>query len=182
MIQPGEYLEPYIGLPKPRFDLDDASHASQEWGANCGPGAIAAIAGLTLDEVRPHMGDFEAKGYTNPILMWEVLTRLGLVWRLRGKPFTVPAWGVVRIQWEGPWTEPGVPMRVRCRHTHWIGAGLQDGQPIAFDINCMCVGGWVPWQEWKSQVAPWLIREAVPKGSGAWHITHLVDVERRDHG
>lgn len=36
-----------------RFTLEDAQRASQEWGANCGPGAIAAIMGMTLDEVRP---------------------------------------------------------------------------------------------------------------------------------
>lgn len=178
-------LAPYAALPKPRFTLDDAVAASETWGANCGPGAIAAIAGMTLDELRPHMGDFEAKGYTNPTLMWEVLTRLGLVWRKRPGRVDLdilPAWGVARIQWEGPWCEPGVPVRARYRHTHWIGVGLHEMRPIAFDINCMSVGGWVPWSEWKSQVAPWLIREAVPRANGKWHITHVADVARRDHG
>ena len=36
----------------PRFTADDAHRAHREWGANCGPTAIAAICRLTLDEVR----------------------------------------------------------------------------------------------------------------------------------
>jgi hypothetical protein len=54
----------------PRFTEADANRAHDEWGANCGPGAIAAILALTLDELRPYMGDFESKRYTNPTLMW----------------------------------------------------------------------------------------------------------------
>jgi hypothetical protein len=53
------------------FTEADAHRAYDEWGANCGPGALAAIAGLTLDKVRALMGDFETKGYTNPTLMYE---------------------------------------------------------------------------------------------------------------
>lgn len=34
---------------KPRFTMDDMIRANEEWGANCGPGAIAAIMGMTLD-------------------------------------------------------------------------------------------------------------------------------------
>ena len=51
-------------ISKPRFTAEAADRAYDEWGANCGPGAIAAICGLTLDELRPHMGDFEGKRYT----------------------------------------------------------------------------------------------------------------------
>jgi hypothetical protein len=36
-----------------RFTLDEAQAAADTWGMNCGPGAIAAVLGLTLDELRP---------------------------------------------------------------------------------------------------------------------------------
>lgn len=61
-----------------RFTVVDADQAYATWGCNCGPGAVAGVLGLMLDEVRQHMGDFERKGYTNPTLMFKTL-RAGYV-------------------------------------------------------------------------------------------------------
>jgi hypothetical protein len=161
-----------------RFDIHQVNSAATEWGANCGPAAIAAILGKTLSEIRPYLGDFEKKGYTNPTLMYEALNNLCSDWRRREKVW--PHYGLARIQWEGPWTAPGVPMAARYRHTHWVGAqrfGRAD-EIWVFDINCMCVGGWVPLDEWSDQVVPWLLKECQPKASGKWHITHGIEVRR----
>jgi hypothetical protein len=171
-----------------RFTIDDAKRACDEWGANCGPGAIAAVCGLTLDELRPHMGDFECKGYTNPTLMREILGRLPVrcLWQYLRNPtegyqygdrgtLLFPRYGLARIQWEGPWTAPGVPMRVRYRHSHWVGSRVTHEVEI-FDINCMCVGGWVPLVEWSHNVVPWLLGQCQPKANGRWHLTHSVEV------
>src|ERR1700753_3352718 len=58
------------------FSLVDLEAAHESWGCNCGPGAVAAICGLTLDAVRALFGpEFEAKGYTNPTLMVQALRR-----------------------------------------------------------------------------------------------------------
>jgi len=48
------------------FGVQEANAASEAWGFNCGPGALCAVLDLTPDELRPKLGDFEAKGYTNP--------------------------------------------------------------------------------------------------------------------
>lgn len=53
----------------------EADRAYDAWGCNCGPGAIAAIMNMRLDAIRPLLGDFERKRYTNPTLMWEILDR-----------------------------------------------------------------------------------------------------------
>lgn len=166
-----------------RFTIVDAERAYKEWGANCGPSAVAAVLGMTLDEIRPHMGDFERKHYTNPTLMWEVLRNTGARWSLSNGSHDTgkvswPNYGLARVQWEGPWTEPGVPIRARYWHTHWIGvrpnpACLRE----VFDINCLCVGGWVPVQEWSYEVVPWLLRQIEPEASGEWHLTHAVEVQ-----
>jgi hypothetical protein len=66
-----------------RFTEEDARRAHGAWGANCGPGAIAAVLRLTLDELRPHLLDFERKGYTNPSLMYAVLRGLGVLFQVR---------------------------------------------------------------------------------------------------
>jgi hypothetical protein len=172
-------------LVAPRFTLDDAERAGDEWGANCGPAALAMVAGLSLDEVRPHMGDFEQKGYVNPTLMFDSLRRIGVRWQCGAVQrssenqgmLAFPDFGLARVQWEGPWTAPGVPIRVRYRHTHWVGAMRVEGKEVnIFDINCMCVGGWVPLSEWSSSVAPWILKQCEPKASGRWHLTHVIEV------
>ena len=171
------------GVGGVRFTRDDAEQAGNEWRFNCGPGALCAVLGMTPAELRPHMLDFEAKGYTNPSLMYGVLDKLGVQYRqcYRGDgPASghtlYPRFGLVRIQWGGPWTKPGVPMRARYRQTHWIATRGEPSAREAFDINAICVGGWLPWTEWATQLAPWLIREAVPKGSGEWWPTHSIEV------
>jgi hypothetical protein len=154
-----------------RFTVDEAQAAADAWGLNCGPGAVAAVLGMTLDELRPHLGDFERKQYTNPTLMWSILNSVGVKWRTsRDKAF--PDYGLARIQWTGPWTKPGVSPRAAYRYTHWVGAA---GDEI-FDINCMSVGGWVPSREWSGQVVPWLLGECVPRADGGWFVTHSVEI------
>ncbi len=153
-----------------QFTVDDANRAHDAWGANCGPGAIAAVLNLTLDELRPHLRDFEAKRYTNPSLMYSVLRGLGVLFDVRmssGRGDIWPFYGLARIQWEGPWMAPGVPVQARYRHTHWIGCHGED----VFDINCISVGGWVPLVEWRDEVAPWL------HAYGGWHLTHSIEID-----
>lgn len=161
-----------------RFTEADAHRAYDEWGANCGPGAVAAITGLTLDELRPHVGSFIDKRYTNPTLMWEILDRIGARWKPTRKPRTWPDYGLARIQWEGPWTAPGVPPRVAYRHTHWVAAWRRGDSVGIFDINAMSSGGWISATDWAETLVPWLLSEAVPKADGRWHITHAAEISR----
>jgi hypothetical protein len=171
-------------ITPPRFTLADADRAHSEWGCNCGPAALAAIVGLTLDEVRPHMGDFEQKGYTNPTMMLHALESVGAQFRSRGLADNVklldwPRYGLARIQWEGPWTNPGVPIRARYRQTHWVGAAHRNGDIGVFDINCINNGtGWVALGEWRDIVVPYILKGCVPRANGKWHITHAIEVER----
>jgi hypothetical protein len=167
-------------ITKPPFTADDADRAYEEWGANCGPGAIAAICGMTLDELRPHMGDFERKHYTNPTMMWQVLDSIGVTWALVKPAVTWPLHGLVRVQWEGPWTAPGVPARAAYRHTHWVGAATDPVKGIGiFDINAIGNGsGWCALEDWTGTLVPWLLEECVPRANGGWHLTHVVEVMR----
>ena len=162
---------------KPKFSMADADRAYKEWGANCGPGAIAAICGLSLDELRPFMADFESKHYTNPRLMWTVLKNLNMEFRVEQQPIRFPEWGLARVQWEGPWTAPGVPIRVRYRHTHWVGSAQGVHGWGIFDINCINNGsGWVRLEDWEKLVVPFLLESSEPQASGKWHLTHGVSI------
>jgi uncharacterized protein (DUF433 family) len=116
-----------------RFTAQDVEAANDAWGCNCGPAAFAAILDLTLDETRKHFGaEFEAKRYTNPTLMFAALRSAlgaaGRAWhvlpgsRPAGATVGWPGYGLCRVQWEGRWTEPAVPIAARYRKTHWVGA------------------------------------------------------------
>lgn len=168
-----------------KLTIESAQAAGDEWGFNCGPGALCGVLDLTPEEVRPHLGDFEQKGYTNPTLMAHALHSLGMKFRrkfecavhVEGRPHPDewPLRGFVRVQWDGPWTNPGVPMAARYRHTHWIGFKSEntDGSGgMVFDVNCMAVGGWVTLYEWSSQVVPWLLPQVQPRANGKWWPTH----------
>ena len=165
-----------------RFSSEDVDRAIKEWGFNCGPGALCAVLSLTPDELRPFLGDFEKKGYTNPTLMLETLSRCGARYErvYRGDvavyfPSGIPLLdlAVMRIQWSGRWTRPGVPMRVRYRHTHWVAVRKKSNE--VFDVNA---SRWMPWAEWAHELVPWLIGVAVIEGAdGGWWPTHAYEVE-----
>ena len=70
----------------------------------------------------------------------------------------------------------------RYRHTHWVGSFRTPGKDMIFDVNCMCVGGWVPLSEWSELVVPWLLKQCVPKANGKWHITHVVEIAKTQEG
>lgn len=166
-----------------RFTADDAQCAGDTWGANCGPGAIAAVAGLSLTELRPHLRDFELKGYMNPLLMWQVLQNLSLSFKVSirrhdSQALDWPHFGLARIQWEGPWTRPGVPARAAYRHTHWVAAMRIEGEadPAIFDINAIQSGGWIRLAAWRDMLVPWLLQQCEPKGTGGWFLTHSVEI------
>ena len=172
------------------FTKKDANDAADEWGCNCGPTAVAAICGLSLADLRPHLEDFELKRYTNPTLMAQILRNIGakvlefgkLDWRFEmertgRKPW--PRYGLARIQWEGPWTNEGVPIAARYRHTHWIGISYANQNNIGiWDVNCLSNGtGWVGLEEWTNSLVPWLLKICHPRADGKWHLTHTVEIE-----
>lgn len=164
-----------------RFTHEEACEASDTWGLNCGPAAVAAMCGLTLEEVRPHLGDFEAKRYTNPTLMWFILGRVCKHFSVRSDTPGGVAWpeyGLARVQWEGPWTKPGVPMRARYRYTHWVGCCRASAVDIGvWDVNCLNNGtGWVALADWKGITVPWILKTLYPRADGNWHLTHAVEI------
>ena len=159
-----------------RITEREALAASESWGANCGPAALAAVIGESLEFVRPHMGDFERKGYTNPTMMYRALQSLGVEWRRADGRGWLPR-GLVRIQWTGPWTRPGVPARVAYRHTHWVACARRANRVGIFDVNCCNNGtGWVTLDDWEGIIAPYLIAQH-PRAEG-WEPREAIAIVR----
>lgn len=173
-------------IPEIRFDEADARAAFDAWGCNCGPAALAAVLGLTLDEVRPFVeyAGFADKRYTNPTMMQDAIRFAGAT---IGKRWTVPEserskisfphQGLARIQWTGPWSQPGASVRWKYRQSHWvacwrIGEGAASWRLI-FDIN----GGFRPLREWIRDIVP-VITKSIPRADGDWYLTHAWEVNK----
>ena len=185
-----------MSLPTPycevRFGLDEAQAATDAWRFNCGPGALCAILDMTPGEIRPHLLGFERKGYTNPSLMADILRGLRVPFRrtfeqegrCHRNALQAPIYpdqGLVRIQWDGPWCDPGRPAVARYRHTHWIAMrNAHEAGRLVFDINAIAYGGWLSWAEWIVDLVPWLNEQVEPKGNGDWWPTHCWGIAADD--
>lgn len=175
-----------------RFALQDLEHAAATWRCSCGPASLAAICGLTLEEARRHFPGF--RGWTNVTAMREALKsarrRFSIAHphRVASGP-SWPRYGLARIQFEGPWTQPGANPRWAYKHTHWVGVEHRIGEvevTVIWDVNHVDEAipghttgcdGWALAEWWALSTVPYLTAD-IPRASGGWHVTHAIEVER----
>lgn len=163
------------------FTYEDALKANAEWGFNCGPAALCSVLGMTPEEIRPHLGSFT--GWTNPTMMSMWLTQLHPMHRLvdktadRKKNFQWPIFGLVRIQFDGPWCDPGRPIAARYPHTHWIAIQPLPPTYLIFDVNNFeaLPGGWATKWDWEASILPDVI-ERHPRANQCWWPTHGYEI------
>lgn len=153
--------------------------ANAEWGANCGPGALAFALQTSLDHALFLLPTF--KGYVNPTMMKAALKDAGRRFSDIRPPPAKPGYcqdiekmfnerlAVCRIQWEGPWTQPGANPRWAYRHTHWVATWIERGVELVFDVN----GGIVGLEKWDTTIAPQIMDE-IENSSGHWSVTHVL--------
>lgn len=156
--------------PPLKFTETDAARAYHEWRCNCGPSALAACLGWTLDQVRPHLADFETRGTMNPTQMIAALISAGFARK------DAPSWpmhGLVRIQWGGPWLKPEVPKAAAYQHTHWVASKRDDRECWVYDIN----GGWTTFDAWEATVVPPIVA-GIKRCDGTWEPSHCWEVRR----
>lgn len=156
--------------------LSDTIEAGDAWGANCGPMALAAVLDLpTVEAARQLVQPF--RGFMSPTDMYSALNRAGArytdVERVR-------LLGLVRIQWVGPWCDPGVDPRAAYRYTHWIGMRCA-GQPgpghlgegmLVYDAT---PNRWIELAEW----ARWC-PSLYPKRATGWRMSTAIEVHERE--
>jgi len=165
------------------FDEAAIDAANKAWHCTCGPVAIACILGLTLDQVRPLIGS-DYRGWMNPTQVRAALDRAGVrveeiprdrLYRpdglKRGAQIYAAAYGLMRLQFAGPWSEPGVPPRVAYRHTHWVASMAgKDGFPVMYDINW----GWMETGRYFRNMDELALE--TPRSTGKWWPTHIYEV------
>lgn len=160
---------------KLRFDEHDARRAFDEWGCNCGPSALAAALDKTLDEIRPHMGPFEQRGYTNVTNMRDAIASAGGRIVREYEPGWPPVGaGLVRIQWGGPWIIDGKPARWAARASHWVATvRTRESHLYVFDVN----GGLRIIDLWESEIVPAIVA-SIKRADGRWSISHSWGIEK----
>jgi len=176
-----------IRLPQIAFGATDIERAHEAWYCNCGPAALAAALGKTLDEIKPAVlaVGFGTRRYMNPTMMAKAIKLAGgsIAESLRptviqdGRSVSVlPRLGIVRIQWTGPWTTWTTNARWAYRATHWIATCRVDRgdrqEWLVFDVN----GGLWNYNEWKSQVVPFITSQ-LKRADGGWYATHSWSIE-----
>jgi len=161
------------------------NRATDEWGCNCGPSALAFAARLSLDSVRPAIPDFDARRYTSPTMMKLALAHLSLpITNVRltdgqnGRALEAvlalfgEAIGLIRIQWTGPWTAKGMNPRWAYRQSHWI-AGWNRPRGNHFEALVFdCNGGIRTLESWEKEIVP-ILTEGIPRADGGWYPTHV---------
>jgi hypothetical protein len=159
------------------FTEEQAKQASDEWGANCGPNALAFVLQKTIGEVRTLIPDFERKRYTSPTMMKSALHAAGRLftnWAPEEQNlFHVDFAALVRVQWTGPWTAPGMNPRWAYGYTHWIatwrnGSDHLPAGDLVFDVN----GGIRTFESWKTIIVP-ILTGLHKRGDGGWKPTHI---------
>lgn len=149
--------------PALQFTEADSDRAHREWKATCGPHAIAAALGLTLDHVRQYLHEY--RGWMNPTQMTRTLLALRKIHNSTARLKTADLCnGINRIQFEGPWLNPGVPAKAAYAHTHWV--AHFDGQ--VFCTACS-VSAWLPARHW---------RAVLIESDSPFHITHHYSWQR----
>lgn len=148
---------------------EDFQRANAEWGCNCGPSALAVAARVGLDTVHQAIPGFDDKQYTSPSMMLASVENLGRQIRRGEGPINWDTPSLVRIQWEGPWSKPGMNPRWAYRFTHWVAAfGWFGTGHFVFDCN----GGMRTFGSWDAEIAP-AIMATIPRASGTYRVTHF---------
>jgi hypothetical protein len=161
------------------FSEEDSRKAYEEWGANCGPNALAFALQTTLAAVRPHIREFPARRYTSPTMMEQALYTLGRrVQKITSNPRARSAAlahmfherpALVRVQWTGPWIVDGKPQKWAARQTHWICCWREsDNCELLFDVN----GGIMSPELWQAEIRP-AITATVKRADGGWYPANI---------
>lgn len=150
----------------------DLEEAAEQWGANCGPGAIAALVERPLAIVLSAMPDFIDRGYTNPTHATRALDALGWNHARRDR---FEGHGLAFVQWCGPW-DIGANARWAYRHTHWLAYHeCGNGEVAVYDVNNGQGGGWCWYDQWVAELAPHLLPKRatghrIRQYIGAWPV------------
>ncbi len=152
------------------YTSQESAAAHAEWKASCGHHSIAAACNIPLNKVKEACP--KLTGWMSPTMVSQTLEKLGKCPRCykENKTMNQPPDHIVaicRLQYEGRWMEPGVPMAARYKETHYVaivgGALVMD---TTHDTNIL-----LPWERWKSWADEYTATR--PRKSTGWHFSGI---------
>ena len=132
--------------------------ANRMFGANCGPGALAASLSLETLNVMQFFPHFPERPFTSVVHMREALAKCRLQ-TAEGRE--LPAYGLALLQFEGAWSSTAAKPLWLARYRHWVAVC---GQAV-YDVNFHC---WVDRARWELDVLD-MFRAVWPTVSG-WRV------------
>jgi hypothetical protein len=133
-------------MKPPAFTAQESQQAHALWQANCGPHALAAACGKSLDDVHKVLPNF--RGWMSPYHLENALDQLNFGWQVEPNPFE-PKDGILRIQWHGPWLSHERHPREAWPHTHWVACQAGHIHDIVFPD---WVAQWIPLALWTPRI------------------------------
>ena len=159
----------------------DVIDAYEQWGASCGPCALAAILRRPVDSLHSYLAGFDGRHYMNPTHVCDALTAVQARYtRVLPSLSTPPSYGLYVAQWEGPWLKPGVPPRAAYRYTHIVGVALcEEYGLMIYDVNASThsslQGAWVPHSWWEKEIVP-CITATIKRADGGYYMRWAYEV------
>ena len=171
------------------YEPSDVDEQHDEWGANCGPTAIAALTNREVKDVRALIervanGEKSKRcgcsgfwlGHMHAGHITDVLTELHR--NPKRQDFKPDEWrwpkkGLAMVQIEGPWCRPPAKPTARFRYTHTV-AVIDAGPPVGVLVYDGNVPGWATEKWWRGKVMEWLV--GMEKRVMGWYVTTTLEV------
>ncbi len=161
------------------YSPPDALEAYDEWSANCGPAALAAILKRPVASVRELFPEFAKKKYVNPT---DMMTALHFAGRKFRKTESESIYGLKFVQIDGPWCGKDVPIAAAYKATHWIAtatifdhAPFSEHQHYVYDVNA---DRWLSKDQWEKRIMPLIV--AINAKATGWFIRTRIEVSQRE--
>ena len=159
LAEPRAFPSEVATLPPDRLRSPaDMMLANRMFGANCGPGALAASLSLEALNVMQFFPHFPGRPFTSVTHMRDALERCRLQ-TVEGRE--LPDYGVALLQFDGAWSRATTKPFWLARYRHWIAVR---GQSV-YDVN---FHHWVDRAQWERSVIE-AFRAVWPSVSG-WRV------------
>lgn len=146
--------------PAHLYTPPDLDEAAARWKACCGHGALAAILRCPVMYLRRAFPWAPREPWTSPKRLRLALEHLGVqvgrdaLFSREWPRHPFPPHGLVFVQFEGPWLDPGVPVKEAYARTHLAASSTVNGARYIYDVNVEPAGGWVPEEVWRRDILP----------------------------
>lgn len=161
------------------YTLLESAQAHAEWNAMCGHHSIAAAVGVGLDAIRD--AGVPLKGWMSPTMITRTLEALHVQFTQRhlsparspANVLSAPSPQILRMQFEGSWMRPGVPVGAQYQRTHYIALFGPPEQPALIMDPLLNACGIHAVDDWLAKArTPDYLAESSFKGTTGWHFTH----------